>query len=114
VALPLARRGGPLVTFLVLGAWLAPGDSVGEYLDAHQAWLGRRGGGVGESFVGPEAEVAAGVELVSSVIGAGARVSGRGPCDRVVAWPGARLEAPLRDAVVTTAGRIVRRTTASP
>jgi mannose-1-phosphate guanylyltransferase len=109
VALPLVRRGGPLVTFPVPGAWLAPGDSVGEYLDAHQAWLDRRGGGVGESFVGVDARVAPGVELVSSVIGAGASVSGQGRCERVVAWPGARVEAPLCDAVVTTAGRIVRR-----
>jgi mannose-1-phosphate guanylyltransferase len=113
VALPLARRGGPLVTFPAPAAWLAPGDSVGEYLDAHQVWLGRRGG-VGESFIGPEARVASGVELLCSVIGAGASVSGQGRCERVVAWPGARVEAPLRDAVVTTAGRIVRRAPAGP
>ncbi len=108
VALPLARRGEPLLTFPVKGDWLAPGDSVGEYLDAHQAWLTQRGG-PGESFVGPEVKLGAGVELVSSVIGAGASVFGNGRCERVVAWPGARVTAPLSDAVVTTSGRVVRR-----
>jgi mannose-1-phosphate guanylyltransferase len=114
VALPLARRGGALVTFPVEGTWLAPGDSVTEYLDAHQAWLAERGAGAGESFVGSNAAIAPGIELVSCVIGAGASVSGRGRCERVVAWPGARVEAPLCDAVVTTGGRIARRAPPSP
>jgi mannose-1-phosphate guanylyltransferase len=113
VALPLARRGEPLLTFPVKGEWLAPGDSVAEYLDAHQAWL-TRSVGRGESFVGSEVTLAAGVELISSVIGAGVTVLGRGRCERVVAWPGARVTAPLSDAVVTTSGRVVRRAPPSP
>jgi mannose-1-phosphate guanylyltransferase len=109
VALPLARRGGALVTHPVLGSWLAPGDSVGEYLDAHLRWLEAGGRGVGKSFVADGVRVAPGVELVSSVLGAGAEVLGAGRLERVVAWPGARVQAPLTDAVVTTAGRVVPR-----
>lgn len=109
VSMPLARRGAPVLTHPVSGTWLAPGDSVGEYLDGHQAWLARSGHAAGQSFVAETAHVAAGVELVGSVIGAGAELTGGGRFERVVVWPGARVRAPLADAVVTTTGRVVPR-----
>jgi mannose-1-phosphate guanylyltransferase len=109
VALPLARRGAPLVTLRLDGPWFAPGDGIAPYLDAHAEWLRQRSALAGASYVAPGATLASGVELVSSVLGEGAHVSGEGRCERVVAWPGARFAAPLADAVVTTSGRIVRR-----
>ena len=36
-----------------------------------------------------------------AVIGAGARVRGRGVIARCVVWPGVEVEAPLSDAIVT-------------
>ena len=53
-------------------------------------------------------EVAPGVTVAGSVIGAGAVVTGEGVVRGSVIWPGARAEAPLEGAVVTTGGRIVR------
>ena len=108
VALPLARRGAPLVTFRIEGELLAPGDGIAAYLDAHGAWLAERHAGA-SSYVGPGAKIGAGVELFGCVLGQGAEVSGEGRCERVVAWPGARFSAPLADAVVMTSGRIAPR-----
>ena len=108
VALPLARRGAPVVTLRIQGELVAPGDSVAAYLDAHAVWLGQRTGGAG-SYVAPDAKLGADVELSGCVIGHGAEIRGQGRCERVVAWPGARFSAPLADAVVTSSGRIVER-----
>ncbi|HEX4477237.1 MAG TPA: hypothetical protein VH142_19230, partial [Polyangiaceae bacterium] len=60
----------------------------------------------GSSWVHPTAQVAPSVTLSSSVVGAGAVVSGAGRFERCVAWPGATVTAPLADAVVTTEGRV--------
>lgn len=108
VALPLLRAGLAVTTFTIDGPWEAPGDSIADYLDANARWLSRHAG-PGGSFVHPDARVDAGVELVSSVIGAGARVMGRGRLERAVVWPGASARAPLSDVVVTTRGRVVAR-----
>lgn len=119
VTLPLLRRGARVETLPVLGRWFAPGDSIADYLDEHAAWLTERAvaRGQGEiarppSYVAPDARVEPGVEVVGSVIGAGATVTGSGRVARVVAWPGAHVIGPLSDAVVTTAGQVVRRPTA--
>jgi mannose-1-phosphate guanylyltransferase len=109
VAMPLARRGGQVRTLAIDGDFIAPGDGIAEYLAAHALWLERRSRSEGASFVGNGAEIEPGVVLAGCVIGAGAVVAGCGRLERVVAWPGARVTAPLADAVVTTAGRIVRR-----
>jgi mannose-1-phosphate guanylyltransferase len=109
VALPLLRSGGRVQAFLGSPTWSAPGDSIAAYLDANLAWLRRRGALGGEGFLGPEAHVAETVEVVSSVIGAGADVRGEGRLERVVVWPGAQAFAPLRDAVVTRSGLVVPR-----
>ena len=112
VTLPLLRRGASVRTVLGSANWSAPGDSIANYLDANLAWLARRDGEAGESWVGPEASVSEDVELVSSVVGAGADVRGEGRLERVVVWPGAQAFAPLRDAVVTRSGLVVPRDTA--
>jgi mannose-1-phosphate guanylyltransferase len=104
VALPLARRGGPLVTFPVESELVEPGDSPALYHAANLAWLRRRGT---TSFVAPGVKVPPEVELVDAVVGEGAVVEGEGRVERVVVWPGARLRAPLADAIVTTLGVVV-------
>ncbi|HEV8548522.1 MAG TPA: sugar phosphate nucleotidyltransferase [Polyangiaceae bacterium] len=107
LTLPLLRDGAPVVTFGVAGRWFEPGDGIAQYLDEHLGWLEERFGSRDASFVGAGAKVEPAVTLVSSVIGAGARVTGEGTLDRVVVWPGASVRAPLRAAVVTTAGTVV-------
>lgn len=118
VALPLLQRGAPVQSLSIQGGWSAPGDGIREYLAANQAWLeetarsdarGHAGGTSdhGSSFVGPGTRIASDVTLVRSIVGSGAAVEGEGMVERVVVWPGARATAPLRDAVVTTLGRVV-------
>jgi mannose-1-phosphate guanylyltransferase len=106
VTLPLLRRGAAVTTLPVGGHWFAPGDGIAAYLDEHRAWLAER---AASSYVAADAQVAPRIELVGSVIGAGAMVGGTGRIEGVVVWPGARASAPLSDAVVTAAGSIVRR-----
>lgn len=74
--------------------------SLESYLSANLDWL-RAHWGDSPAFVHPTADVDAHVQLRDCVIMAGARVAGRGCLERVVVWPGAEAEAPLRNAVVT-------------
>lgn len=108
VALPLLRAGLAVTTFDIDASWDAPGDSIADYLDANARWLASHAAADG-NFVHPRAQIGSGVELVSSVVGAGACVEGRGRVERCVLWPGARARAPLADVVVTTSGRVVAR-----
>lgn len=104
VAMPLARRGGPVVTMRVAEEPVEPGDSPAAYHAGNLAWLARRGGG---AFVARGARVAPAVTLGDSIIGQGATVEGEGTVERVVVWPCATVRAPLADAVVTTRGVVV-------
>lgn len=104
VALPLVRRGGPLLTMPVSGELVEPGDSPAAYHAANLAWLARQGKA---AFLAPDARVAPAVELHQSLVGRGATVEGEGRLERVVVWPGATVRAPLADAVVTTRGVVV-------
>jgi tetrahydrodipicolinate N-succinyltransferase len=56
--------------------------------------------------VGEGASIEAGVEVMGSVIGAGAAVRGAGRIEGCVVWPGGTATAPLSGKVVTTAGRV--------
>jgi mannose-1-phosphate guanylyltransferase len=103
VGLPHLAAGGRVWTVPSPGAWSDLGD-LAQYVDQNFRWLGRSGV---ESFVGPGAELDPGIQLERSVIGAGAVISGVGRVSEVIAWPGARLAAPLSRAVVCTSGRIV-------
>jgi mannose-1-phosphate guanylyltransferase len=109
VTLPLLRRGVVVRTLPVGARWFAPGDSLDAYLDEHAAWLRERAGRSGTAYVALDASIVPDVELVDAVIGARATVVGSGRLERVVVWPGGRVAAPLADAVVTTAGNVVRR-----
>jgi mannose-1-phosphate guanylyltransferase len=104
-ALPALRRGGSVAAVLLRGSWTDVG-SIASYHAANLAWLEQRHGAEG-SWVHPGAAVGAAVILRCSVVGEGARVEGTGLLERCVVWPGARAVAPLRDAIVTTAGRVV-------
>jgi mannose-1-phosphate guanylyltransferase len=104
--LPALREGRRLATFAVPGPWDDIG-TVGAYLAANARWLLRTGLG---SHVGAGARVDPGVDLTGTVVGAGAVVRGAGALTRSVIWPGARAEAPLDGAVVTTRGTIARAT----
>jgi mannose-1-phosphate guanylyltransferase len=102
--LPALRAGERIASVTVTTAWDDIG-SIASYLRANLRWLGRREMG---NFVGDGAEIAGGVTLEDAVVGAGARVGGRGLVRRSVIWPGARAEAPLDGVVVTTAGIVAR------
>jgi hypothetical protein len=102
--MPLARRGGPLLTLRVEGEGVEPGDSPAAYHAGNLAWLARRGEG---AFVAAGARVARGVVLLDAVVGRGATVEGQGSVERVVVWPGATVRAPLADAIVTTRGVVL-------
>jgi mannose-1-phosphate guanylyltransferase len=100
-ALPELRAGGRIATVPHPGAWTDAGD-LAAYVAANLGWLAAR-----PAWVGKGARVEAGVELSQSLIGEGARVTGAGKLERVVVWPGAQARAPLKNAVITTSGRVV-------
>lgn len=103
VGLPHLAGGGRVWTVPSPGEWSDLGD-LGQYVEQNLRWLGRSGK---PCFVGFGARLEAGVTLERSVIGAGAQISGAGRVSEVIAWPGARLTAPLSRAVVCSSGRIV-------
>jgi mannose-1-phosphate guanylyltransferase len=104
-ALPLLRRGEVVRAVVTTEPWTDIG-SLAAYHDANIAWVERLAG-PGGSWVHPRSVVASGVELRTSIVGDGARIDGTGTVERCVFWPGARATAPLRDRIVTTAGRQV-------
>jgi len=102
-ALPLLRRGGTVQTVAVTSPWTDAGDAR-SLLGANLSWLSARGLG---SFQGQGAEVGPEVELHQALVGAGARVHGRGRLERCVVCPGATALAPLSDAIVAPSGRVI-------
>jgi mannose-1-phosphate guanylyltransferase len=101
--LPLLRAGGTVRSVAVRAPWTDVGDPR-SLLGANLAWLAARGL---SSFRAPGAEVAPEVELRQALIGAEARVEGRGLVERCLVCPGARAVAPVRDAIVTPSGRVI-------
>jgi mannose-1-phosphate guanylyltransferase len=103
VALPRLRAGGTVTSVPVLTPWTDAGDPR-SLLVANLAWLRARGL---DSFVADGAEIAAGITLSGSVVGAGARVTGHGALEHCVVCPGAVADAPLRNSLVAPSGRVV-------
>jgi mannose-1-phosphate guanylyltransferase len=103
LGLPILAAGGRIWTTPTHCAWSDLGD-LGQYVEQNLRWLSRSGQA---SYLGPQAAVAAGVRLERSLIGAGAEVRGPGLVSEVIAWPGAKLSAPLSRAVVCSSGRVV-------
>jgi mannose-1-phosphate guanylyltransferase len=106
VALPRCRTGLRVGAAFVDAPWSDVG-TIEAYHAENIAWLARCPPGR-SAWTGAGVEVDPAVELASSLVGAGARVSGLGRLERCVVWPGAHARAPLADAVVTTRGQVVR------
>lgn len=102
-ALPLLRAGGRVRSVPVTTPWTDAGDAR-SLLSANLEWLRTRGI---ESFEAAGSAVARGVDLREALVGAGARVEGRGRLERCVVCPGATARAPLRDAIVAPSGRVI-------
>jgi mannose-1-phosphate guanylyltransferase len=105
VALPLLARGGRVWSVPSPAPWSDLGD-LGQYVAANFEWLAREHG-PSASWLAPDVQLPPGVSVERCLLGAGARVSGSGALRRVIAWPGATLQAPLADAVVLASGRVV-------
>jgi mannose-1-phosphate guanylyltransferase len=101
--LPWLEAGGVLGTRRHEGGWRDTGD-LEAYLEANLAWLAERGL---SEHRGPAARIAPTVTLSATVVGAGARVEGRGALESCVVWPGVRALAPLSRAVVTPSRVVV-------
>lgn len=102
-ALPILRAGGTVRSVPVSTPWTDAGDPAG-LLAANLEWLATRGL---DGFVADGAELARGVRLEESLVGAGARVVGQGTLTRCVVCPGATVTAPLSDAIVAPSGRVI-------
>lgn len=100
-ALPELYAGRDVRVVPVAGGFSDAGD-LDAYLRLNLEFLAGA-----PAFLGEGAAVAAGVQLDQVVLGARARVEGRGLVRRVVAWPGSVVVAPLSDSIVTTSGRVV-------
>jgi mannose-1-phosphate guanylyltransferase len=94
--LPRLRAGEPVVAAACAEAFVDVGSPTG-YLSANRAWLGRR-----PEWLGEGAEIAPGVVLEGSLVGAGARVGGTGRLVGCVVWPHAAATAPLANTIVGT------------
>lgn len=99
VYLPALRRVDATLRGFVTDASFLDVGTLRAYAEANAAWLRARGLG---SFRHPTAEVDADAAVDGSVVGAGARVAA--PAVRCVVWPGAVVDSPVEDAVVTRRG----------
>jgi len=107
--LPRLRSGGPIDTLRGPVQWNDIGSLV-AYVDSNFSWLRQwqassaRGG---SAYIGAAVAIGSGVEVKGSIVGAAAKLSGSGLIERCIVWPGAPAKAPLKDAIVTSAGRVV-------
>lgn len=104
VALPNLAAGERVWTVPSASPWSDLGD-LSEYVAANFRWLEQHHGG--QSWSAPTARIAPQVMLERCLIGAGAEVTGNGALRDVIVWPGARVEAPLKSAVVLGSGQVV-------
>jgi mannose-1-phosphate guanylyltransferase len=105
-ALPRLRAGLAVRALRVSPPYWFDLGQLASYHDANLAWLARQNAdGSGHRASGVVVED--GVGLSRCVLGRGVRVRGTGELRRVVAWPGASVQAPLHDAVVTSRGVVV-------
>lgn len=100
VYLPALRRGETLRAHAFEGTFADIGTPE-RYWQACLDWLAER---PARSSIGKNVHCAPNVELDGSVVGDDAIVEGAGHLRRVVVWPGARVVAPLADAIATPAG----------
>jgi mannose-1-phosphate guanylyltransferase len=105
-ALPHLRAGGRIQSLLVSQSFQDVGAPA-DYLAANLRWLASRDGAPSSSYLGEGVVVEERVELVSSVVGAGARLGGSGRIENSLILPGAIARAPLFRAIVTPAGVVM-------
>jgi len=91
VYLPALRRGERLAVHPHRAEFSDIGTPA-SYLDANLAWLRMRGE---RSWIGATAVVESAVQVLSSVVGEGAIVTGAGILEQCVIWPGATLDTNL-------------------
>lgn len=86
------------------------GDLEG-YFEANLRWIDEMSGA---SYVAPSVVLPGEVRLEQTILSELVEVQGGGELRRVIALPGAKVLAPLQDAIVTPGGRIVPRPERSP
>ncbi|MDP9037033.1 MAG: sugar phosphate nucleotidyltransferase [Myxococcota bacterium] len=97
VCVPALRDGEDLRAFSCHCVWHDLGTPA-SYLRANLAWLQARGV---SGWFGADADIAPGIRIERSIVGAGAAVAGSGALVGCVIWPGAHVTAPLADTIVT-------------
>ena len=100
VCLPALHRGARIRTFEAPRVFFDIGTPA-QYLAANLAWLAARNA---STWSAPTASIDSSARVTSSIVGAGARVTGSGDVTRCVVWPGAEARAPLADAIVAPLG----------
>lgn len=107
------ERGERIMAFVDRGNLRDVGMSLAHYLEANLAlatgvttWPGIEpsAGGV---VAAPSAQLAPGVTLRETVVGADAQIGAGVSLERCVVWPGARVERSLREAIVLSDGLVV-------
>ncbi len=110
VALPHLAAGGKVWTVPSLAPWSDLGD-LRQYVAANFAWLDARTQSsiltTHHSWTAPGVVTPPNLTVERCLIGAGASLAGAGRLTDVIAWPGARVVAPLTRAVVLGSGRVV-------
>lgn len=104
VALPGLAAGRRVWSLPSAAPWSDLGD-LRAYVEANFDWLARSGS---PRWCAPGVTLPGGVVLERSLLGSGVQVEGQGQVSEVIAWPGARLQAPLARAVVLSSGRVVQ------
>jgi mannose-1-phosphate guanylyltransferase len=106
-ALPELRKNRPIQTVMVEETFEDVGTPE-HYLRANMNWLKGRENAHEFSHMGTGVQVDAQVEVVRSLVGHGARISGRGRVVGSLILPGAHARAPLTHAIVTPSGRVIQ------
>jgi NDP-sugar pyrophosphorylase family protein len=94
--------------FVDAAPWLELGTPA-DYAEAQLGLLARLDSGTTghRSLVHAAAQIDAEAHVAHSIVGADSRVDGPRRLERVIVWPGAHVTGDLRDAIVTTSGRVV-------
>ena len=101
--LPLLRTGATIGSYVERTRWLDIG-TVSTYALANFDWLREKSEDV---WTASETKISGRIDLQNAIVGRGAQVDGQGLLERVIIWPLAHVDAPLSNAIVTSAGIIV-------
>ena len=101
--LPLLRTGTVIGSYVEKTKWLDIG-TVSNYAFANFDWLREKSLDV---WTASGTKISGRIDLHNAIVGRGAQVDGVGLLERVIIWPSAHVDAPLSNAIVTSAGMIV-------